>query len=238
MASDKLKPSAPSVAPSADVAAFLAQIEARPPVAAGQRGRLIFALDATLSRQPTWDLACALQAEMFKEVAAIGGLDIQLVYYRGINECRASPWVADAAKLGALMGRIDCQGGRTQISRVLRHAAAQAEKGPVGAVVFIGDAMEEPVDRLCAEAGPLALRGIPVLMFQEGHDGVAERAFREIARLTQGAWCRFDAGAAAQLRALLLAAATYAAGGTAALTALARSSDGARQLISALGDRR
>ncbi|MCS0505244.1 VWA domain-containing protein [Ancylobacter mangrovi] len=248
MAADKTRPSTSPTAPtgrtpapsaaSADVAAFLAEVKARPPVAADRRGRLIFALDATMSRQPTWDLACSLQAEMFKEAAAIGGLDIQLVYYRGINECKASPWLADAGKLGALMGRIDCRGGRTQISRVLRHAASQAERGPVGAVVFIGDAMEEPVDALCAEAGPLAMRAIPVMLFQEGHDPVAENAFREIARLTHGAWCRFDAGAAAQLRALLRAAAAYAAGGTQALTALAQSSAGARQLIAALGARR
>jgi plasmid stabilization system protein ParE len=54
-------------------------------------------------------------------------------------------------------------------------------------------------------------------MFQEGHDPAAEQAFREIARLTGGAWCRFDPGAAAQLRDLLRAAAAYAAGGREAL---------------------
>lgn len=237
MAIEKTKSKAPT-APSEGVAAFLTELEARAPLTAERRGRLIFALDATMSRQPTWDLACALQAEMFEEAGRIGGLDIQLVYYRGLGECRASPWMADANKLGALMARIDCRGGRTQIARVLRHAGAQAEKGPVGAVVFVGDAMEEPIDALCAEAGPLALRGVPVFMFQEGHDPTVERAFREIARLTRGAYCRFDAGAAAELRALLRAAASYAAGGAKALAALADASQGARQLIAAMRDTR
>lgn len=237
MAIEKTKFNAPT-AQSEGVAAFLKELEARAPLTAERRGRLIFALDATMSRQPTWDLACALQAEMFEEAGRIGGLDIQLVYYRGLGECRASPWMADANRLGALMARIDCRGGRTQIGRVLRHAGAQAEKGPVGAVVFVGDAMEEPIDTLCAEAGPLAVRGVPVFMFQEGHDPTVERAFREIARLTRGAYCRFDAGAAAELRALLRAAASYAAGGAKALAALADASPGARQLIAAMRDTR
>ena len=54
-----------------------------------------------MSRQPTWDTACTLQADMFREAAAIGGLDIQLVYFRGLGECRASGWVADSERLPA-----------------------------------------------------------------------------------------------------------------------------------------
>ncbi|MCK0210014.1 VWA domain-containing protein [Starkeya koreensis] len=234
MAIEKRRDTAPAA--SGKVADFLAELEQRAPLTAERRGRLIFALDATMSRQPTWDMACGLQGEMFDEAASIGGLDIQLVYYRGIDECRASPWMADGTKLGALMARIACQGGRTQIARVLRHAEAQAGKGPVGALVFVGDALEEPIDALCAEAGPLALRGVPVFMFQEGRDPAVERGFREIARLTRGAWCRFDAGAAAELRALLRAVASYAAGGGTALAALAGTSPGARRLIAAMQD--
>lgn len=238
MPSDKTRTTTPVAAPTADVQQFLAEVRSLTPAPTERHGRLIFALDATMSRQPTWDLACTLQAEMFEEAAAIGGLDVQLVYYRGLSECRASPWVADSRKLGALMGRIDCRGGRTQIGRMLKHAGLEAANGPVGAVVFVGDAMEETLDELCAQAGPLAVRGIPMFMFQEGHDPMAERAFREIARMTKGAWCRFDTGAAAELKALLRAAASYAAGGTKALTALSRSSRGAQQLIAAMQDSR
>jgi hypothetical protein len=69
----------------AEIDAFLAKVKGlAPTTAAGQRGRLIFALDATMSRQPMWDSACRLQADMFREAAAIGGLDVQLVYYRGL----------------------------------------------------------------------------------------------------------------------------------------------------------
>ena len=216
---------------SEDIAAFVAKARAMSPHAAGARGRLVFALDATMSRQPTWDMACALQADMFREAQALGSLDIRLVYYRGLNECRASGWISDSAQLAKLMSKIDCRGGNTQIGRVLSEARREAVASAVRAVVFVGDAMEEPIDQLCVKAGELGLLKVPVFMFQEGHDEVAEPAFREIARLTSGAWCRFDPGAAAQLRELLRAAAAYAAGGREALLRLSKAGGGAATLI-------
>jgi hypothetical protein len=225
--------SLPEASPSAsdDIAAFVAKARAMSPHAPGARGRLVFALDATMSRQPTWDMACALQADMFREAAALGSLDIRLVYYRGLNECRASGWISDTAQLAKLMARIDCRGGNTQIGKVLSEARREAAASAVRAVVFVGDAMEEKVDDLCRKAGELGLLKVPVFMFQEGHDGVAEQAFREIARLTGGAWCRFDPGAAAQLRELLRAAAAYAAGGREALLRLSKTGSGAAKLL-------
>lgn len=205
----------------AEIDAFLAKVAALgPSVRTGPRGRLIFALDATLSRQPLWDTACRLQADMFAEAAAIGGLDVQLVYYRGLAECRASHWVSDARALGALMERIDCRGGHTQIRKILAHARRETEKQRVQALVFVGDAMEEPIDDICAAAGALGLLGVPAFVFQEGHDPIAEQAFREMARLSRGAYCRFDPGSARQLGELLRAVAAYAAGGMKALADL------------------
>ena len=223
----------PEATPSAseDIAAFVAKARAMSPHAAGARGRLVFALDATMSRQPTWDMACALQADMFREAAALGSLDVRLVYYRGLNECRATGWISDSAQLARLMAKIDCRGGNTQIGKVLSEARREAVASAVRAVVFVGDAMEEAVDELCAKAGELGLLKVPVFMFQEGHDDVAEQAFREIARLTGGAWCRFDPGAAAQLRELLRAAAAYATGGREALRLMSKTGSGAAKLL-------
>ncbi len=204
-------------ATSAEVAAFLRQARAVAPRGDGRRGRLIFALDATMSRQPTWDAACDLQSEMFASAARAGGLAVQLVYFRGRDEARASPWVDNADRLRRIMLRIACHGGLTQIGRVLDHAAKEAAREPVAALVYVGDAMEEQIDTLCAKAGTLALRGTRVFMFLEGSDPAAERAFREIARLTRGAFLPFDRSAPAELRALLGAVATFAAGGRAAL---------------------
>jgi cytosine/adenosine deaminase-related metal-dependent hydrolase len=129
------------------------------------------------------------------------------------------------------MSKIDCRGGNTQIGKVLSEARREAAASGVRAVVFVGDAMEEKVDDLCAKAGELGMLKVPVFMFQEGNDPTAEQAFREIARLTGGAWCRFDPGAAAQLRELLRAAAAYAAGGREALKRLSARETSAAKLL-------
>lgn len=219
-------------APSGAVDAFLGQARRLQPAGAAGAGRLVFALDATMSRQPTWDLACRLQGEMFRAAADIGGLSVQLVYFRGFSECRASGWVADPAALTGLMTRIRCQGGMTQIGRVLRHVRQEAGGAPVRAFVLVGDAMEEGVDELCGAAGELGLLGVKGFLFQEGADPVAEGAFREVARLTGGAYARFSPGSADTLRDLLRAAAAYAAGGRAALERLAAAGGtDARRLI-------
>jgi hypothetical protein len=222
-----------AASPRPEIDAFIKRARTlAPPREAGTRGRLIFALDATMSRQPTWDVACGLQADMFREAAAIGGLDVQLLYFRGLGECRASGWVSDGARLANLMTGISVRGGHTQIGKVLSHARRETEKAKVQALVYVGDAMEEPIDDLSAAAGQLGLLGVPAFVFQEGHDPIAEQAFREIARLTHGAYCRFDVAAAHELGELLRAAAVYAAGGVKALADLsARRNTGAQKLL-------
>jgi hypothetical protein len=202
--------------PASEIDAFLRRAADAPRPGAG---RLIFALDATMSRQPTWDLACRLQGAMFDAAASVGGLSVQLVYFRGLGECAASTWAGDAARLGAMMARIDCRGGHTQIGKVLAHARREAEAAPVAALVYVGDAMEEDADALCAKAGELALLGVRAFLFHEGRDAVAGACFREIARLTGGVCLPFDARAAAELRALLAAVGAWAAGGRKALAA-------------------
>ncbi|MER2534566.1 MAG: VWA domain-containing protein [Rhizobiaceae bacterium] len=211
-----------------DIQAFLRQARALGP-RAENGGRLILALDATMSRQPTWDLACAIQGEMFDAVGKIGALSVQLVYFRGLGECRASRFVGDTASLKKLMSGIRCQGGTTQIGKVMAHALKEHAARKVGALVYIGDAMEEQADALLRQAGEFGLRGLPVFVFQEGDDARAERTLREVARLSKGAWFRFDRNSAATLAKLLSAAAVFATGGLAALEA--RGHPGDRMLI-------
>jgi hypothetical protein len=206
-------------AASGDIAAFIEKVNAvTTPRAAGQpAGRLLFALDATMSRQPTWDLACRLQAEMFEALAEAGSLQVQLLYFRGFGDCRASKWVANPHALAKLMTGIECRGGNTQIGKVFAHARAEHKRGRINALVYVGDAMEEDIDRLAQKAGELGLLGCPIFVFQEGHEPLAERAFKEFARVSKGAYARFDANAPQQLAALLRAVAAFAAGGREAL---------------------
>lgn len=213
--------------PDNPIAAFVRRSQAAAVQAVKQQNRpkLIYGFDATASRQPTWDLASHLMGEMVREVAE---LDQQCVYYRGISECQSSPWFSNPMQLANAMTKITCVSGKTQIARILTHCLKEAKKHPVAAVVFVGDAVEENVDELAPIADELGRLGLRVFMFQEGNDAKVEFAFREIARLTNGAYCRFDAGAPQQLRELLGAVAAFARGGITALQA----QPGAARLLS------
>lgn len=228
---DEPKEQLPAAPKAAEVEAFLRQVRAMPAVRAGGRGRLIFALDATASREGTWDRACRLQGEMFEAAAGLGGLDVQLVFYRGFNECKASRWLGSADELHRAMRQVSCVGGETQIGRVLAHAQKEARAHHVNALVFVGDAMEEKVDELAQQAGELGLLGVPVFVFKEGGEEIAARAFRQIAKLSGGAYFPFDAASAQQLRQLLGAVAAFAAGGQRALVDYGKRTGGAALLL-------
>ncbi len=218
----------PDKARSDEVANFIEKVARTPTLHTPEgRGRLIFAMDATASRGPTWDSACHIQGEMFAETSALGGLEVQLVFYRGFGECKSSPWVDSSSGLVRRMTAVRCLGGRTQIGKVLRHAFKETKRKKVNALVFVGDAMEEDVDRLCDLAGELGLAGTPMFIFHEGDEPVARMAFEQMARLTGGACCRFDATSAHQLRELLSAVAVYAAGGRRALEDFGKRTGGA-----------
>jgi len=197
-----------------DVDAFLEKIQKLPVNKSNtRRGRLIFGIDATASREPLWDQACHIQGEMFQETASLGGLDIQLVYYKGFMEFVATPWAGNATNLLSHMTTIRCTAGQTQIARVIKHAISEAKEGSVQALIFIGDAMEENPDALNNLAGQLGILRVPIMMFQDGYDAVVERAFRDIARLSNGAYCQFDSSSAEKLKELLCAVAVFVAGG-------------------------
>ena len=223
----------PTKSSSVDVDAFLQKVAATPVRKAScEKGRLIFAMDATASREPSWDRACHLQGEMFQETAALGGLEIQLAYYRGFGEFRASAWASAPDDLLRLMTALHCLAGETQIKKVLRHTLNETKKRSVDALIFIGDCVEEDVDALGAIAGELGLLGVPAFVFQEGEDRIAEFAFKQTAKLTNGAYCRLDANSAQTLRELLRAVAVFAAGGRLALQNMARKEGGAILQIS------
>ncbi len=210
----------------AEIDAFVKKMASTPAVrTTGKRGRLIFAMDATASREPAWDRACHIQAEMFNETTRLGGLEIQLCWFRGYREFHASSWTTDSQGLLREMTSVHCQAGHTQIGRVIEHALRETRASPVNALVIVGDCMEEEHGTLLQLAGQLGLQGLPAFVFQEGDDPIAAHVFREIARLSRGAYCAFDAASPAQLRDLLSAVAVYAAGGRQALADYSRRSD-------------
>ena len=196
---------------------FLAEAAQQRSAALGPR--LIFAIDATASRKPTWDLACELQGEMFKAAAAVGGLAVQLVYFRGADTFRASPFVSNASALTKIMEEVFCCSGHTQIRKVLRHVQREASRQPVAALIYVGDTTEEPHPVLRQAAQSLVPFGTKAFVFHENPDENADAVgvFREIARITGGVYLPFDRNSAAELAGLLAAIGAYAAGGVAAL---------------------
>ncbi len=216
-----------------EIAQFLRQVKQLPAQNQNQ-GRLLFAIDATASRQHTWDTATHLQASLFQATDNIGGLLAQLCYYRGFSEFVATPWYNSAAKLKAAMQPVNCLGGHTQIERLLRHVLKQTKESSINAVVFIGDAVEENADTLCHLAGQLALYNTPLFLFHEGHDHQVKSVFQQMAQLSGGAYCPFDSNSAAALADLLGAVATYASGGANALIKLSTRNSAAKHLAAQL----
>ena len=216
---------------SGDVDRFVRELGEMSPRAPGTRGRLLFAMDATASRESTWDHACTIQGEMFVAAQALGGLDVRLAFYRGFDEFKVSRWTSDGRELARLMSAVRCLAGRTQIGRLLRYAGEQRRESRLDAVIFVGDCCEEDVDAIGHEAGQLGLLGLPVFVFQEGEDRTASRIFPQIAKLTRGAYCKFDRSSPDQLKRLLGAVAAYAAGGRSALLKYGKEQGGAAALL-------
>src|SRR5271156_334462 len=115
-----------TVPASTTTEAFLREVERLPAVrGGGGRGRLLFAMDATASREPTWDHACGIQGEMFVAADALGGLDVRLAFYRGFGEFKVSTMNSGGTALAPPMGSVSCPSGRTQLGRLLRYAGEQ-----------------------------------------------------------------------------------------------------------------
>jgi hypothetical protein len=200
--------SRPTVTPGGvSITAVQQQIE-REKYQARHAPRMIFAMDATSSREPTWERAGTLHRDMG---AALGSLTLQLVFFRG-EECKASSWLAGGRRLAELMIKVRCAAGYTKIGRVLQHVLTQSREHTIRALVYVGDCCEESGEELFALAEQLKRQQIPIFVFHEGTDSVAEPIFRRLAQITDGIYASFDVGSAEQLRKLLAGAADYVAG--------------------------
>ena len=206
-----------------DVRAFLTKVATMRK--SGGEARLIFSVDATASRQATWDVASQLQTEMFFSTQTLSRLNVQLCYFRGFGEFFSSNWQGNPEEIARIMSGIHCDAGITQLERLLRHAIKENEKQKIKCVVYIGDAMEENIDVLAQLAGQLGLLNVPLFMVEEGGDPVARKAFMDMSRLSGGAYSQFDSASAEQLKDLLKAVAIYAAGGLKALENFSKTSN-------------
>ena len=183
-----------------------------------RQSRIIFALDATASREPTWAQARRLHGELFSAALSKQTLAVQLCYYRGLGQFVTSDWLTQPGALLDQMSCVTCEPGSTQIGRVIQHALeTHSASQPLRAVVLVGDACEESAAVLASLAGRCAIKKIPLFLFQEGNDAHTRAIFKHLAQLSHGAYAPFDASSADQLRALLAAVSRFAQGGIAAL---------------------
>jgi hypothetical protein len=162
---------------------------------------------------------------MFSAVAAISELDVQLLHFGG-EKFVAEKWISDPKVLSAIMSRVRCAAGPTQIQRVLAHTRREHAREKIGASILISDSCEENPHTLYNEAREL---GLPCFLFQEGTDERVGEIYAEIAKISGGAHCTFDANAAQRLGDLLKAVAAFAAGGVKALAA--QNSEAGRLLL-------
>ncbi len=226
----------PSKSNRKDIADFLNKVSSMPSIRPDtNRGRLIFAMDATASREPSWRQACHIQGQMFDVTQTLGVLDIQLCYYQGFNVFEVCHWCGDSDSLRQQMTAVRCLSGHTQIRKILQHTLHETKRNKVDAVVFVGDCMEEDEVLLYRLAGQIGLLNVPIFVFHEGDEPRAAKTFRKIARLTGGAYCYFNIGSADLLRTLLQAVAVYAVGGRMALEDYSKKkSDAVKQLANQL----
>jgi hypothetical protein len=195
------------------------------------RARIVFALDATASREPTWQMAKQLQAQMLQEAARIGTLDVSLAFFRGLDDTNFSEFTSSADHLVDLMNQIRCEMGTTQIGTILHHSLKLHNESPIAAIVFIGDTYEENGIGGAAEfsASQLKAAGVPLFVFHEGK--VCEGKLRNLADLSGGAYASFREGSASELAELLKSIAAFATGGLKALEAKANSGSSSARLL-------
>jgi hypothetical protein len=218
-----------------NISDFLEQVAKSPIIAKGkQKGRIIFAMDATASRESMWDMASQMHADMFNAVADIGGISIQLCFYRGFNEFRYFDWSNKPKSMQNAISSVHCLAGQTQISKILKHTLNETQQVPVQALVFIGDSMEENVDKLGNLAGQLGIYKTPAFFFQEGNNPIVKRAYQQFSQLSGGAHCSFDAASAHMLADLLKTVARYSVGGLQALQSPSNQSEAVKMLTQQL----
>ena len=210
---------------------FLAQVKKTPSrIQRESAGRLVFGMDATASRERTWDNACQIQSKMFRATDDIGAINVQLCYYRGFNEFQFSGWSSSGEELIKEMTNVSCLGGHTQITKIFKHALEEHRIQKIRALVFVGDALEENADELCFLAGKFGVLNIPIFMFQEGSSSAVMSTFKQVALLSGGAYAPFNSGSVKELQDLLSSVAVFVAGGHRALEKFEKS-DRSRKIL-------
>ncbi len=171
---------------------------AEPPADVGttSRPRLVFAVDATASREPAWAAAREVTDALVK--ALPGELDgVALAVHGGSRVHTFTAFTSDPRTLRDLAAGVDCQAGMTKLLPIL--AASLKRQATVRVVVYIGDVFEErnlPQGRHLADQ--MGVQGIKLIVLHDTADRSARRdaeIFWDLAKRTGGCVLPFDATA-------------------------------------------
>jgi hypothetical protein len=210
---------------------------AEPPVETGTpvRPRLVFAVDATASREPAWAAARQVTDALVK--ALPGALDVALAVHGGSRVHTFTAFTNDAKTLRDRAAGVACEAGMTRLLPIL---AASLKRPAVRVVVYIGDVFEESVVQGRRLADEMGGKGIKLIVLHDTADASARRdveVFWDLAKRTGGCVLPFDASASGRLRDLLSAVAVYAVGGEKLLRERRHDLPGAVALLEHLGKR-
>jgi hypothetical protein len=192
--------------------------------------KLLFSMDATASRQPSWDVAQEITLSMFDVMP--GGLKIALAYHSGGHLKAVTDFRADAAYFKDQIAGVQCEAGLTALCEILESAS---EIPALSSLIYIGDCFEERLDTASRLAQKLKTNGVRCFMFLEGDDGEAREAFNTIAEITGGAVFPFEQQSLVRVKEKLDAIAAFSAGGMKLLKENQGRLPGARELIAKLG---
>ena len=175
------------------------------------RPRLVFAVDATASREPAWAAARQVTDALVK--ALPGELDVALAVHGGSRVHTFTAFTNNAATLRDRAAGVSCQAGMTRLLPIL---SASLKHPGVRVVVYIGDVFEENVVLGRRLADAMGVAGTKLIVLHDTADLSARRdaeVFWDLAKRTGGCVLPFDASAPGRLRDLLSAVAVYAVGG-------------------------
>src|SRR5271165_2696119 len=235
----RLRTAATAVTAAASTAAALlsAQERVEPPTetAAPSRPRLVFAVDATASREPAWAAARRVTDALVK--ALPGELDVALAVHGGSRVHTFTAFTNDARTLRDRAAGVSCQAGMTRLLPIL---ATTLKQQSVRVVIYIGDVFEESLPHGRDLADSLGARGTKLIVLHDTSDNGARRdaeIFWDLAKRTGGCVLPFNANTPDRLRDILSAVAVYAVGGEKLLRERRHALPGAVALLEHLGKR-
>jgi hypothetical protein len=210
---------------------------AEPPPETGTppRPRLIFAVDATASREPAWAAARQVTDALVK--ALPGELDVALAVHGGSRVHTFTAFINEANTLRDRAAGVSCQAGMTRLLPIL---SASLKHPGIRIVIYVGDVFEESLLQGRRLADLMSAQKTKLIVLHDTADPGARRdaeVFWDLAKRTGGCVLPFDASAPGRLRDLLSAVAVYAVGGEKLLRARRHDLPGAVVLLENLDKR-